>query len=53
LGRGLVIQKVDRDKVESVKKFEKLIENKKGGAVLLQVQYPDKSKRFVGLEIPN
>ncbi len=53
LGRGLVIQKVDREKVESVKKFEKLIENKKGGAVLLQVRYPDKSKRFVGLEIPN
>ncbi len=52
IGRGLVIVEADRQKIDNVEQFEKIIDDKKGNAVLLKVVYPDGSKRFVGLEIP-
>ncbi len=55
LGRGVVITEVDRKEISSVKEFEEMVEDKKGGAVLLKVIYRDGnniSSRFVGLDIP-
>lgn len=50
---GLVITEADKKKVSDVNAFEKIIDKKKGSAVLLKVQDKDGNSRFVGLEIPN
>ncbi len=52
IGRGLVIVEADRKPVEDVEQLEEILKDKEGGAVLLKVVYPDGSKRFVGLEVP-
>lgn len=52
LFKGLVIVEADRKPVEDVEQFRKLIEIRKGSAVLLKVQDADGNSRFVGLEIP-
>ena len=52
LGSGLVIVEADKKKISDVSAFEKIIDGKKGKAVLLKVQDKDGNSRFVGLEIP-
>jgi S1-C subfamily serine protease len=52
LFKGLVIVEADKNTVKDVESFKKIIENKKGKAVLLKVQDKDGNSRFVGLEIP-
>ena len=52
LGAGLVIVEADKKKVNDVASFEKIMDGKKGKAVLLKVQDKDGNSRFVGLEIP-
>jgi len=52
IGRGLVITEADRQKIENVEQLEEVLKDKEGGAILLKVVYPDGSKRFVGLEVP-
>jgi len=49
---GLVIVEVDKEPVYNVNDFSKLVENKKGSAVLLKVLDKQGNARFVGLEIP-
>lgn len=51
LSSGLVITEVDKKPVNSVSKFEDLIKDKEGSAVLLKVVTKDAATRFVGLEI--
>ena len=53
LFHGLVITEVDRKEVKDVAQFKKLVESKKGNAILLKVQDNKGNSRFVGLEIPN
>ena len=53
LGSGLVIVEADKKKVSDVNSFEKIIDSKKGKAVLLKVQDKEGNTRFVGLEIPD
>lgn len=53
LGRGLVITKADRKEVGSVGDLQKIINNNKGKAVLLEVSDNQGNSRFVGLEIPD
>jgi len=52
LGNGLVIVEADKKKINDVSEFEKIVDGKKGKAVLLKVQDKDGNSRFVGLEIP-
>ena len=52
LGNGLVIVEADKKKINDVSDFEKIVDGKKGKAVLLKVQDKDGNSRFVGLEIP-
>ncbi len=52
LFKGLVIVEADKKPIKDVSSFQKIIENKKGKAVLLKVQDKDGNSRFVGLEIP-
>ena len=49
---GLVITEADKKKITDVNSFEKIVDSKKGKAVLLKVQDKDGNSRFVGLEIP-
>ena len=49
---GLVIVEVDKELVYNINDFSKLVENKKGSAVLLKVLDKQGNARFVGLEIP-
>ena len=53
LSSGLVIVEADKKKVSDVNSFEKIIDSKKGKAVLLKVQDKEGNTRFVGLEIPD
>ena len=48
----LVILEADKKSVKDVEAFKKIIDNKKGKAVLLKVQDEKGNSRFVGLEIP-
>jgi serine protease Do len=48
---GLVIVSVDKNDIDSVTEFEKIIEEKRGDAVLLKVVDKEGNTRFVGLEI--
>lgn len=52
LFRGLAIVEADRKPVKDVSDFSRIIESKKGEAVLLKVQDSSGNTRFVGLEIP-
>lgn len=52
LASGLVIVEADKKKVSDVSSFEKILDNKKGKAVLLKVQDKEGNSRFVGIEIP-
>jgi len=52
LASGLVIVEADKKKVTDVNSFEKIVDGKKGKAVLLKVQDKDGNSRFIGLEIP-
>lgn len=48
----LVIVEADKKTIKDVDTFKKILENKKGKAVLLKVQDEKGNSRFVGLEIP-
>ncbi len=52
LFKGLVIVEVDKKPVKDVSSFKKMINEKKGKAILMKVQDKDGNSRFVGLEIP-
>ena len=52
LGRGLVITEVNKEKIKNVSQFKKIMDAKKGTAVLLKVQDSKGDSMFVGLEIP-
>ena len=52
LSEGIVITKADKKKIESVSQLEKIINSKKGNAVLLEVTDSKGNSRFVGIEIP-
>lgn len=52
LFRGLVILEADRKAIKDVDDFKRIIDYKKGDAVLLKVQDAEGNTRFVGLEIP-
>ena len=49
---GLIITEADKDKIEYVSDFKRIIEKKKGSALLLKVVDKDGNNRFVGIEIP-
>ncbi|MFA7289953.1 MAG: Do family serine endopeptidase [Melioribacteraceae bacterium] len=50
--QGTIITQVDRKEVSSISEFKKLINSKKGDAVLLKIIDQAGTTRFVGLEIP-
>ncbi len=52
LSDGLVITAADKKKIDSVTQLEKIIQGKKGAAVLLEVTDSKGNARYVGLEIP-
>lgn len=52
LGSGIIITKADKQNINSVKDLKKIFDEKKGGAVLLNVQDSKGNTRFVGLQIP-
>lgn len=52
LTEGAIIVEVDKKPVESAEEFEKIIDSKKGDAVLLKVLISKDTTVFVGLEIP-
>ncbi len=49
---GLVITEANKQKVENVKEFMNIVEEKKGSALLIKVVDKDGNNRFVGIEIP-
>ncbi|HEY7751991.1 MAG TPA: Do family serine endopeptidase [Ignavibacteriaceae bacterium] len=49
---GLLIVEADKESVNSVEAFKKIVEEKKGDALLLKVLDKQGNARFVGLEIP-
>ena len=49
---GLVITEANKEEVDNVQDFKKIIDEKKGSAILLQVVDQNGNSRFVGLEIP-
>jgi serine protease Do len=53
LFRGLVILEADRRVIKDVDDFKRIMDSKRGDAVLLKVQDSEGNTRFVGLEIPN
>jgi len=52
LSPGLVIVEANREKVDNVNDLKSIVEDKKGGAVLLKVEDAEGNSRFIGLEIP-
>lgn len=52
LGRGIVITKADRKEINNVNDLQKIINNSKGKALLLEVADANGNSRFVGIEIP-
>lgn len=53
LGRGMVITQADRESINNADQLKKIIDGKKGSAVLLKVVDSQGTKAFVGLEIPS
>jgi len=49
---GLVITEANKEKVENVNDFKKIVDEKKGSALLIKVVDKDGNNRFVGIEIP-
>ena len=49
---GYIITEADNNKIESAKEFEKIINKKKGKAILLKIKADKGNTFFVGLEIP-
>ncbi len=52
LARGLVIVEADKKKIKNVKQFKKILESKKGSALLLKVEDQKGNTRFLGLAVP-
>jgi len=52
LVRGLVIVEADKQKVEDVKDFQRIVDSKKGSALLLKVMDNKGNSRFLGLAVP-
>jgi serine protease Do len=52
LGKGMVITEADKQPVKDVNQFKKMVNAKKGAAILLKVKVDKDNSRFVGLEIP-
>jgi S1-C subfamily serine protease len=49
---GLVITEADKDKIDNVSDLKRVVEKKKGSALLLKVVDKEGNNRFVGIEIP-
>ncbi len=49
---GLIITEADKENVNNVDDFKKIIDKKKGSALLLKVVDKEGNNRFVGIEIP-
>jgi len=49
---GLIITEADKESVNGVDDFKKIVEKKKGSALLLKVVDKEGNNRFVGIEIP-
>lgn len=49
---GLVIIEADKEKIDNVDDFKKIVEKKKGSALLMKVVDKEGNNRFVGIEIP-
>jgi serine protease Do len=49
---GLVITEADKEQVSNVNDFKRIVESKKGSALLLKVVDKEGNNRFVGIEIP-
>jgi len=52
LGAGLLIVEADKKKIHNVSEFKKIVEAKKGSAILLRVQDGKGNSSFIGMEIP-
>lgn len=52
LAPNLVIVEADRETLKNVAQFKKLVNGKKGSALLLKVRDANGNTRFVGLEVP-
>jgi serine protease Do len=52
LFQGVVIVEANREKVNDAKQFKKILDSKKGSAVLLKVVDSKGNSRFFGLDIP-
>lgn len=53
LGEGLVIVKADKKDINNVSELKKIVDSKKGSAVLLLVKDDKGNNRYVGLDVPN
>jgi serine protease Do len=49
---GLIITEADKENVDNVDDFKKIVDKKKGSALLLKVADKEGNNRFVGIEIP-
>jgi serine protease Do len=49
---GLIITEADKEEVYNVDDFKKIVDKKKGSALLLKVVDKEGNNRFVGIEIP-
>jgi len=52
LSRGIIIVEADKKKVKNVQQFQKILESKKGSALLLKVEDQKGNTRFLGLAVP-
>lgn len=50
---GLIITEADKEKIDNVDDFKKIVDKKKGSALLLKVVDKEGNNRFVGIEIPD
>jgi serine protease Do len=50
---GLIITEADKENVDDVDDFKKIVDKKKGSALLLKVVDKEGNNRFVGIEIPD
>jgi serine protease Do len=50
---GLIITEADKEKIDNVDDFKKIVNKKKGSALLLKVVDKEGNNRFVGIEIPD
>ncbi|HED08040.1 MAG TPA: Do family serine endopeptidase [Ignavibacteria bacterium] len=52
LSRGLIIVEADKKKIRNVKQFKRILESKKGSALLLKVEDQKGNTRLLGLDVP-